>query len=354
VAAPAAARHYHVGVSEIAARDESRVSSMRLIRMIDPVLLKNKTQVPPSVLRGNREMQCGFLRALFSADGSVQGSQEKGVSVRLAASYLGLLEDAQRLLLNFGIASTLHTERRPEITRPMPDGKGSQKEYVTKAQHELVIACANLAVFAEKIGFLQPRKQERLTALLGDYKRALNSEAFVATFANLIPDGEEMVYDLTEPMYHRFVANGLVVSNCGEQAIPAGAVCNLGAINLVRYVSDEGELLEDDLARDAAYAERFLDDVIDATPYFSDLHIKMQREGTRRVGLGTMGLADALIKMRVAYGSDESLEAIRRIYGVIRDAAYRQSVALAEEKGACGFFDREKYPQGGFIQRLPE
>ena len=51
------------------------------------------------------------------------------------------------------------------------------------------------------------------------------------------------------------------------------------------------------------YATRFLDNVIDATPYFSELHVKMQREGTRRTGLGTMGLADALIKMGVAYGS---------------------------------------------------
>ncbi|HEX6798514.1 MAG TPA: adenosylcobalamin-dependent ribonucleoside-diphosphate reductase [Ktedonobacterales bacterium] len=154
------------------------------------------------------------------------------------------------------------------------------------------------------------------------------------------------------PMWYR--ENIRCTNPCGEQPIPAGAVCNLGALNLARYVSDEGELLEDDLARDTAYAARFLDDVVDATPYFSDLHVKMQREGTRRVGLGTMGLADALIKMHVAYGSAESLEVIGRIYTIIRDAAYRESVALAEEKGACGFFDREQYPRGSFIQRLPQ
>lgn len=112
--------------------------------------------------------------------------------------------------------------------------------------------------------------------------------------------------------------------------------------------------MEDELARAAAHATRFLDDVIDATPYFSELHVKMQREGTRRIGLGTMGLADALIKMRIAYGSAESLEVIDRIYGTIRDAAYRESIELAREKAPCGFFDREQYLAGPFIQRLPE
>src|SRR5579883_990238 len=146
------------------------------------------------------------------------------------------------------------------------------------------------------------------------------------------------------------------VNPCGEQGLPPGGVCNLGALNVACYVDEDGHLMEDDLARDAAWATRFLDDVIDATPYFSELHVKMQREMTRRTGLGTMGLADALIKMRVAYGSAESLEVIDRIYRTIRDASYRASVELAEEKEPCGGWrkDPEKYAQGWFITRSPQ
>jgi ribonucleoside-diphosphate reductase alpha chain len=354
VAAAAGSEQHPVGVVAVPDRDESRVRSVRLLHMIDPVLLENKLQVPPAVLRGSLEMQRGFLQALFSADGSVQGNHSKGISVRLSSSYRGLLEDVQRLLLNFGIVSTLSTERRPEMVRPMPDGDGGEKEHQPQAHHELAITCANIAVFSEKIGFLQERKQEKLAELLGSYRRSLTSEPFIATFVELTPAGEEMVYDLTEPESHLFIGNGLVLHNCGEQPIPAGAVCNLGALNLARYVDDHGQLLEAELAHDAACAVRFLDDVIDATPYFSELHVQMQREGTRRVGLGTMGLADALIKMRVAYGSAESLEVIDRIYGTIRDAAYQQGVALAEEKGPCGFFEKEKYLDGAFIRTLPE
>src|SRR5207237_8905677 len=102
-----------------------------------------------------------------------------------------------------------------------------------------------------------------------------------------------------------------------------------------------GRMSGTNLAGDAAHAIRFLDDVIDATPYFSELHVKMQREGTRRTGLGTMGLADALIKMGVAYGSEQSLEMIDRIYSVIRDAAYRESVELTKERGQFPSCTRE-------------
>ncbi|MEJ7654750.1 MAG: LAGLIDADG family homing endonuclease [Chloroflexia bacterium] len=96
---------------DIEGRDESRVESVRLLRRLDPDLMENKHQVPPSVFRGSREMQIGFLQALFTADGTVAGTTQKGYSVRLASSRLVLLEDVQRLLLNLGIYSKIYRER---------------------------------------------------------------------------------------------------------------------------------------------------------------------------------------------------------------------------------------------------
>jgi ribonucleoside-diphosphate reductase alpha chain len=245
-------------------------------------------------------------------------------------------------------------QRRESGERLLPDGKDGHRLYQCRENHELIVSRTNVPLFAEKIGFLTEAKQAKLAREMPSEHEGFYSEPYTATFTTLEADGEEMVYDLTEPVHHAFIANGLYVSNCGEQPLQAGAVCNLGALNLARYVDDNGQLLETDLARDAAHAARFLDDVIEATPYFSELHVKMQREGTRRIGLGTMGLADALIKMRVPYGSAESLDVIDTIYRIIRDATYQESVALAEEKGPCGFFEAEKYLQGPFIKRLPE
>ena len=356
VAAPEGVRHYHVGVQEVKGRDESRVASVRLMRFIDPELLEEKLQVPPSVYRGSRAMQRGFLAALFTADGSVQGTREKGVSVRLTSISATLLEGVQRLLLNFGIASRIYRDRRRADVRALPDGKGGTATYPTQAYHDLIISRSNVPVFADQISFLTEEKQAKLADYLTERTRGFYREDFLATFAALTPDGEEMVYDLTEPEAHRFVANGLVIHNCGEQGLPAWGVCNLGALNLSAYVSGPvgaGTFDYDSLANDSRVAIRFLDNVVDANEYFLEENAAAQL-GTRRTGLGTMGLADALIKMGVAYGSPESTVVIEKIYRVIRDSAYDMSADIAAEKGPCPHFDFEKYPQGQFIRELPD
>jgi ribonucleoside-diphosphate reductase alpha chain len=142
------------------------------------------------------------------------------------------------------------------------------------------------------------------------------------------------------------------VNPCGEQGLPPYGVCNLGAINLAAFVKD-GAFDYAGLAEHARVAMRFLDNVVDANDYFLEENREAQL-GTRRTGLGTMGLADALLAMELRYGSDESLAAIERIYETIRDAAYEASADIAVEKGPFPKFDREKYLQGKFIQRLPE
>jgi ribonucleoside-diphosphate reductase alpha chain len=142
------------------------------------------------------------------------------------------------------------------------------------------------------------------------------------------------------------------VNPCGEQGLPPWGVCNLGAINLSAFVKN-GTMDYEHLAHISKIAMRFLDNVVDSNEYFIPENREAQL-GTRRTGLGTMGLADALIKMQIAYGSEASLPVIERIYSTIRDAAYEASADNAREKGAFPDFDSEKYMQGKFIQRLPK
>lgn len=345
-------RSYSVSVIKIEKRDHVRIESERLLTILDHELLTEKLQVPPSVMRGNKGMQKGFLSALFTADGCVLGNQEKGVSVRLTSVSQTLLENVQRILLNFGIGSQIYKNRRNADQRLLPDGKGDYASYECKSYHEIIISGNNLSIFAQQIGFLVEEKQGKLEDTLKNYKRALNQERFLATFESLLPDGKEEVYDLTEPEAHLFVANGLVVHNCGEQGLAPYGVCNLGALNLASFVQD-GLMDWAHLAEMSKVSMRFLDNVIDANEYFIKENEEAQM-GTRRTGLGTMGLADALIKMQVAYGSEESLPIIERIYATIRDASYDAAADNAVEKGTFPMFDREKYMQGRFIKRLPK
>src|SRR5437588_935234 len=142
------------------------------------------------------------------------------------------------------------------------------------------------------------------------------------------------------------------VNPCGEQGLPPWGVCNLGALNLSAFVQD-GQIDWEQLAETSKVAMRFLDNVIDANEYFIEENKEAQL-GTRRTGLGTMGLADALIKMEIAYGSEASVPVIERIYSTIRDAAYEASSDIAAEKGSFPHFERDKYMQGQFIKRLPK
>lgn len=147
----------------------------------------------------------------------------------------------------------------------------------------------------------------------------------------------------------------LIATNpCGEQPLGEYGVCNLGAINLSKFVIGYGENATVDWAglRDVVKtAVRFLDNVIDVTPYHFPQNEKAQKE-IRRVGLGTMGLADMLIKLGIRYGSDEAIKFVDHLYQVIADEAYLTSTELAKEKGSFPKFDREKYLQGKFIKRL--
>jgi ribonucleoside-diphosphate reductase alpha chain len=347
---------YDIAVGEVTGRDEARVRSARFMRIAAEhgLVPGDKHKVPEGVLTGSEEMQRGFLQSLFTADGQVSGGPAKGTSVRLTSISMSLLRDVQRLLLNFGIASQIYQNRRGEMLREMPDGRGGLAVYTTKAQHDLVIAKDNLYRFASEIGFLGDTKQSRLVDTLASYgKRGPYREYFAARFAALVPDGEEDVYDLTEPETHSFVANGMVVHNCGEQPLPAWGICNLGAIHLAKFVTPEREVLWEDLGRAVRYGIRFLDNVIDATPYFFEENAT-QQQGERRVGLGTMGLGEMLIRLGIRYGSAESERFIDRLYEFIAGEAYLASAEYAAEKGAFPRFDAEKLLQSGFMQGMPE
>jgi len=144
------------------------------------------------------------------------------------------------------------------------------------------------------------------------------------------------------------------VNPCGEEGLPNWGVCNLCSINLASLVKENGEMDWARLEEVAKIGVRFQDDVIDADFYVFDEIKKVQKQGERRIGLGTMGLGDALIKMKLRYGSAESLVVIDKIYKLIRDAAYDASVDIAREKGPFPKIDKKKHVETYFVSQLPE
>ncbi len=314
--------------------------------------------VGPGIERTSSAFHRGFLRGLFDADGSVQGAQSKGVSVRLAQSDLGTLEAVQRMLLRLGVASTLYAERRAARTARLPDGRGGEAGYPCRAQHELVVARANLARFAEVVGFEDVDKRVRLDAALAAYRRSLNGEPFAATVASVEPDGEDEVFDVSVPGLNAFDANGFYVHNCGEQLLPPYGCCDLGSVDLTRVVlrpfTPEAAIDWERLKRLVRTGVEALDRVLDVTLWPLPQQDAESR-AKRRIGLGFLGLGDALIMLGVRYDAPEGRALAARIAAFMCHEAYRASVELAKTLGAFPLFDAAKYlAPPRFASTLPD
>ncbi|MEO2259938.1 adenosylcobalamin-dependent ribonucleoside-diphosphate reductase [Paenibacillus amylolyticus] len=154
-------------------------------------------------------------------------------------------------------------------------------------------------------------------------------------------------------MSNSWYFNPIICTNpCGEQGLPGWGVCNLSAINLSKFYDETNhDVAWDELAETTRISARFLDNVIDATPYhFEENRLNQQRE--RRVGLGTMGLAELMIKLRIRYGSPESLVFLDKLYGFMAKEAYLASAEIAAEKGAFPAFEAEPYLKSGFMKNM--
>ncbi|QQG44364.1 MAG: adenosylcobalamin-dependent ribonucleoside-diphosphate reductase [Candidatus Roizmanbacteria bacterium] len=160
-------------------------------------------------------------------------------------------------------------------------------------------------------------------------------------------------------MYNNYYWNRInCVNPCGEEGLAPWGVCNLGSINLSALVKGnsvdkKGKFDFATLKKIIRAAVRLQDNVIDMDPYIFEGMRETQLEGERRIGLGTMGLGDTLIKLHLRYGSDESLKFIEKVYKLIRDEAYKASSEISKEKGPFKKFDKELYLKGKFVSQLP-
>ncbi|PWB57646.1 MAG: ribonucleoside-diphosphate reductase, adenosylcobalamin-dependent [Nitrosomonadales bacterium] len=143
---------------------------------------------------------------------------------------------------------------------------------------------------------------------------------------------------------------------CGEIPLPPDGACNLGSLNLTRFVHQPftpmASLDLDGLSDAAALAARMLDNVYEASHFPLPQQAAAAR-ATRRLGLGITGLADALIMLGLRYGSPESLRCADEIMARICHAAYRTSTRLAQEKGAFPKLELENYLRAAFVSKLP-
>lgn len=118
---------------------------------------------------------------------------------------------------------------------------------------------------------------------------------------------------------------------CGEQPLLDYEACNLGSIDLAKFVR-AGELDEAGLRETIRLGVRFLDDVIDVNHY-PVRPIDQLCKGNRKIGIGLMGLADAMFELGIKYDSPEGIAFGRRMGKLLREEAFAASETLAGERG---------------------
>jgi ribonucleoside-diphosphate reductase alpha chain len=145
---------------------------------------------------------------------------------------------------------------------------------------------------------------------------------------------------------------------CAEEPLPSYGCCDLGSINIVRFVKepfDTGASFDfDAFGRVIDVAIRMLDNVLDVTPWPLEAQHR-EAMAKRRVGLGFTGLGDALIMLGLRYDTDPARAMAAKIAEYMRDRAYVASAELATERGAFPMFNADLYLSGGnFASRLPQ
>jgi len=175
----------------------------------------------------------------------------------------------------------------------------------------------------------------------GNYKTAEPGLIFWSTMSKYSPSN--------------YVGKPIICTNpCAEVPLEDGGACNLGSINLSRFVSNgytsNPKINWDQLADSTRTLVRFLDNVV---TWNEDLNaLEKQRiaaKETRRLGLGVMGIADMLNQLGLGYDSEEGIKIIADVMKFITNAAYQASSSLAGEKGSSPIFNEDSYMQCPFV-----
>jgi ribonucleoside-diphosphate reductase alpha chain len=138
---------------------------------------------------------------------------------------------------------------------------------------------------------------------------------------------------------------------CGEQPLLPMEACNLGSINLAKFVAvvqDQACIDYGALKETVWHAVRFLDDTIDMSRYPLEAIDRMVK-GNRKIGLGVMGFADLLFQLEIPYNSEQALAVAEEVMGFIQSESHQASLALAQQRGVFPNYERSRFSADSLI-----
>ncbi|MEN3310830.1 MAG: ribonucleoside-diphosphate reductase alpha chain, partial [Actinomycetota bacterium] len=296
-------------------------------------------RVPLSIFTTPTEVQSAFLRGLFGADGCLSRIDARGNRyVGLGSRSEALLKDVQRMLTAFGVRGRIYRVTEPkEVRFSYKRVDGTTVEYASREGFDLRITGSDLERFAATIGFSAPRKQAALEAMLAETQRYATTCG--TTLAACEDDGQEEVYNLTEPLHHSYIVDGFVVANCSEYMHVDDSACNLASLNLMKFRRADGTF-------DVASFEHAVDimfvaqEILVGPSSYPTEQIGVNARAFRQLGLGYANLGAYLMSNGMAYDSDAGRGTAAAITSLMTGRAYLESARVAAAIGPY-----ERYPE---------
>jgi ribonucleoside-diphosphate reductase alpha chain len=259
-----------------------------------------------------------------------------------------MLRDVQRLLSTFGIRGRIYEvsgSGNSHFTYTRADG--TAVSYVSRQGFDLRITGSDLERFADAIGFSTPRKTDALDALLAETSRYTTKPG-----TRLIAredDGQEHVYNLTEPLHHSYMVDGFVVANCSEYMHVDDSACNLASLNLMKFRRPDGTFNVASFKH--AVDVMFLAQEILVTPSsYPTEKIGANARAFRQLGLGYANLGAYLMSNGMPYDSDAGRATAAAITSLMTGRGYLGSARVASAMGPYEQYAENREPHNAVMR----
>jgi ribonucleoside-diphosphate reductase alpha chain len=214
-------------------------------------------------------------------------------------------------------------------------------KFITAKTEEGKMTTTNISVVVDNDFMKKVKNEEEYTTFFDyptgrDYGHTYPArEIFNMIVEGAWKNGEPglIFYDSVNDSPYKYSKQEILATNpCGEQGLPFNGVCNLGSLDISKFLNVDKSINLEKLETAVRLSVRFLDRVITKNQ-FPTKAIKKWAEENRPVGLGIMGLADYYLIREVAYGSDQALEELEFILNFIYQIAEDESIELGELYG---------------------
>ncbi len=321
------------------------VTNRRLLSRLRAYTAKanGQTRLSDEAFTAGLAAQKHILRALFSADGVIEND-----TLTLRHASRGLLEDVQVILLGFGVKSAQIDGGAVGGGSPV---SRTDSAHPTAPRHGLRIDPGSLHNFATNIGLFD----ESALASVGGRgsevggrsttthdSRPTTHDSAWDRVASFTPLGKQQVFDLTEPVTHSFIANGLTVHNCSEYMFLDDTACNLASLNVLTFFDSQERRFDLEGFKHATRIWTIVLEISVLMASFPSEAIARLSYKFRTLGLGYANLGAMLMQAGIPYDSEKGRAICAALTAILTGESYATSAELAKELGVFPGYEENR------------